>query len=32
MTKILRYDQLMNPVIAALRELGGSGAIDEIYE
>src|ERR1035438_5317490 len=32
MTKIPRYDQLMNPVISALRELGGSGSIDEIYE
>lgn len=32
MTKIPRYDQLMNPVIGALRELGGSGSIDEIYE
>jgi restriction system protein len=31
-TKIPRYDQLMNPVILALRKLGGSGSIDEIYE
>jgi restriction system protein len=32
MNKIPRYDQLMNPTIRALRELGGSGSIDEIYE
>src|SRR5258707_1237759 len=32
MSKIPRYDQLMNPVIHALGKLGGSGSIDEIYE
>jgi restriction system protein len=32
MTKVPTYDQLMNPLITALRELGGSGSIDEIYE
>src|SRR6266436_6744025 len=32
MTKVPTYDQLMNPLIAALRDLGGSGSIDEIYE
>lgn len=26
------YDQLMNPLIKALKELGGSGTIDEMYE
>jgi restriction system protein len=32
MIKVPTYDQLMNPLIAALRDLGGSGSIDEIYE
>jgi restriction system protein len=32
MTKVPTFDQLMNPLITALRELGGSGSIDEIYE
>ncbi len=32
MTKVPTFDQLMNPLIAALRDLGGSGSIDEIYE
>ncbi len=32
MKTIPRYDQLMNPVIQALRDLGGSGSVDEIYE
>jgi len=32
MNKVPRYEQLMNPVIQALRELGGSGSVDEIYE
>jgi len=32
MSKVPTYDQLMNPVLAALRDLGGSGSIDEIYE
>jgi restriction system protein len=31
MTKILTYDQLMNPTIQALKALGGSGTIEEIY-
>ena len=26
------FDELMNPLLAALRELGGSGSISEIYE
>lgn len=30
--KIPTFDQLMNPLIKALRELGGSGTTDEIYE
>lgn len=30
--KIPTFDQLMNPLIEALRALGGSGAIDEINE
>jgi restriction system protein len=30
--KVPRYDQLMNPAIRALRDLGGSGSVDEIYE
>ena len=32
MTKVPTFDQLMNPLITALRDLGGSGSIDEIYE
>ena len=32
MTKVPTFDQLMNPLIAALRDLGGSGSIDEIYQ
>jgi len=32
MTKLPTYDSLMNPLIRALRELGGSGSIEEIYE
>ena len=31
MTSIPTYDQLMNPTISALRALGGSGTIAEIY-
>jgi restriction system protein len=31
MTKVPTFDELMNPLIAALRDLGGSGSIDEIY-
>lgn len=30
--RIPTFDELMNPMLAALRELGGSGSIDEIYE
>ena len=26
------YDSLMNPLLRALRDLGGSGTIDEIYD
>ena len=32
MNKVPKREQLMNPVVAALRELGGSGSIEEIYE
>jgi len=32
MTKLPTFDSLMNPLLAALRQLGGSGSIDEIYE
>jgi restriction system protein len=32
MTKVPTFEQLMNPLITALRDLGGSGSIDEIYE
>jgi restriction system protein len=32
MTKVPTLDQLMNPLITALRDLGGSGSIEEIYE
>ena len=32
MTKVPSFDQLMNPLITALRDLGGSGSIDELYE
>ena len=32
MIKVPTFDQLMNPLIAALGALGGSGSIDEIYE
>lgn len=31
MTKVPTYDQLMNPTIRALRSLGGSGTVEEIY-
>ncbi len=26
------FDELMNPMLKALRELGGSGSVDEIHE
>lgn len=29
--KVPTFDQLMNPLLKALRDLGGSGSIDEIY-
>lgn len=32
MSKLPTFDSLMNPLIAALRQLGGSGSVDEIYE
>jgi restriction system protein len=31
-TQIPTYDRMMNPVLQALRELGSSGSIDEIYQ
>lgn len=31
MTKVPTYDQMMNPTIRALKNLGGSGTIEEIY-
>ena len=31
MTKVPTYDQLMNPTLQALRELGGSATTEEIY-
>jgi restriction system protein len=30
--KMPTYDQMMNPLIKALRDLGGSGSVNEIYE
>jgi len=32
MSRVPKYPQLMNPLLQALRDLGGSGSIDEIYE
>lgn len=32
MNKLPTFDSLMNPLLAALRQLGGSGSINEIYE
>ena len=32
MKKVPTYDQLMNPAIQALKTLGGSGTIEEIYQ
>lgn len=32
MNPIPTYDRLMNPAIQALRELGGSGSTDEVYQ
>jgi restriction system protein len=31
-TKLPSYDQLMQPLVRALQELGGSGSIQEIYD
>ena len=31
MTTLPTYDDLMNPLLVALRKLGGSGSIEEIY-
>ena len=31
-TKLPTFDRLMNPLLRALRELGGSGSIEEIYD
>lgn len=31
MAKVPTYDRLMNPTIQALKALGGSGTIEEIY-
>jgi restriction system protein len=30
--QIPTYDRLMNPLLQALRDLGGSGSTDEIYQ
>ena len=30
--RVPTFDQLMNPTIRAMRDLGGSGSIEEIYE
>lgn len=32
MSQLPTYDRLMNPVLQALRELGGSGSTDEVYQ
>lgn len=32
MNKMPTYDSLMNPLLNALKQLGGSGSIDEIYD
>jgi restriction system protein len=32
MSGVPKYHQLMNPLLEALRDLGGSGSIEEIYE
>ena len=31
-TKIPTFDRLMNPLVRALRALGGSGSVEEIYD
>ncbi len=30
--KVPAFDELMNPLLRAIRDLGGSGSVDEIYE
>jgi hypothetical protein len=30
--KVPPFEELMNPLLKALKDLGGSGSIDEIYE
>lgn len=30
--KVPTFDELMNPLLKAIRDLGGSGSVDEIYE
>lgn len=32
MDKLPTFDSLMNPLLAALSQLGGSGSVDEVYE
>ena len=31
-TKLPTFDRLMNPLLRALRALGGSGSVEEIYD
>ena len=31
-TQLPTFDRLMNPLLRALRALGGSGSVEEIYE
>ncbi len=32
MAKLPTFDSLINPLISAVRQLGGSGSVEEIYE
>ena len=32
MSRVPQYHELMNPLLSALRDLGGSGSVEEIYE
>src|SRR5437763_1672496 len=32
MSKVLSHNKLMNPLLKALKDLGGSGSIDEMHE
>jgi len=32
MTRVPTFDALMNPLLQAMRDLGGSGSVDEIYD